>query len=352
MAFLVTFLALGFVIFVHELGHYLVARYVGVRVFEFSIGFGPKCFGKKLGNTHYFLRLFPVGGYVRLAGMDDTETVSYPKEESYLNKSPKARMAIILAGSCVNILSGFIFFLLFAFCFGVPKLLPVVSMVVEGSAAQQAGLQMGDRLVEFNGVPIKDVRGDFIQPISHSAGKSCQVTYMRDSLVSTVDIVPRLMEPGQEARIGVVLSSKRSSLQLKSSLVYAVKQVTFYTTLVFKSLNMLISGKAAIKDLAGPVGIVQMAAFQFDQGLLVFLHFMAIISISLGVVNLFPIPALDGGHFMFLLVEQMTGKPIPQRIYQTISGVAMAILLLLMVFILFNDFLSWGQRASFFRSLL
>ena len=351
MGVFITVLGLGCVIFVHEMGHYLAALFVKVRVYEFSIGFGPKLVVKRWRDTDYALRVLPLGGFVRLAGMDDSEDDQCTDEDSYQTKSVFSRMFIIVAGSVVNILFGFVFFMCVAFCFGIPVLSPVLSSVLDGGEAHRVGMQSGDRILFVNGDIVYDVQRDFVERVKASEGQPLMITYERDSLRSQVRVVPKKMGSEKITRIGVMLSSTSEKWQFWGSIGYGFKQLSYYTVMVFKSLYYLFSGRASVKDLAGPVGIVQMATFQFDQGVMIFLHFMAMISVSLGVINLFPIPAVDGGHFMFLLYELITSKKASKRVYMTIQAVGVVLLLLLMVFVVMNDVINWSARSAFIHSL-
>lgn len=351
MGLFFTVLVLGFVIFIHEMGHFLSALWMKVRVYEFCIGFGPKIFSINRLNIDYSFRLFPLGGFVRLAGMDDTEGQICSEEENFNSKSVFARMLIILAGSAVNILFGFLFFVAVSFFVGIPSLTPVITSVVEGRAADIAGMKVGDKLLSIDSKKINNVSDDFVKYVASSQGKSLKIVYLRQNQKYSVNVKPDVLKNENVPRIGIVLDSKITKWSIIFSIKYGIKQLTYYSLMVFKSFTYLFEGKASIKDLAGPVGIVQMAAFQYEQGILVFLHFMAMLSISLGVINLFPIPALDGGHFMFLVYELIFSKKVPENFKANIQAVGMFILLFLMSFIIVNDVLNWTDRSALFESL-
>ena len=252
-----------------------------------------------------------------------------------------------------GLILGFIIYLLIAFFVGMASSSAIVEQVLKGSPASQAGLQVRDVLVSINQKPIKSVDRDVIPIIKESAGKSLAIGVLRDGKSLHVDVVPKLNQE-QVAQIGVRFSVSQS-LENRFNPIASIKdasQKTVFSMLqIFKTFEMLFQKKASIKDLAGPVGIFQVASEQFSQNLLAFLFLMAFISISLGVINLFPFPILDGGHLFFLIIEAIFRKPIPKKVETIFNYAGFAALILLSVFVLFNDVINWQERSELIRQM-
>ncbi len=348
MTILITFLALNIVIFLHELGHMMMARQSGIGVLEFSVGMGPVVYGKKKGGTFYSFRLFPLGGFVKLAGFDDEEGHSSPPECNYYNKSLWARFKTISAGSVVNILSGFIVFFLIYAIVGAPRATSLIEKVIPDSPAFKAGLQTGDRLLEVNGKPVQNVEKDAIQVIHRSFGTSLSFLIERNGAPMSLSVTP----DGKKSRalIGIQLESKLERFNPLRSLQLGLSETMFHVKMVFISLKLLIFGKISVKEMAGPIGIVQFASFELQRSVFHFLKIIAIISVSLGVINLFPFPILDGGHIMLLTLEGLRKKPLSKKWVVAINNIGAVCLITLMVLVLFNDIKHWSERTTFLKN--
>ncbi|NQY74792.1 MAG: RIP metalloprotease RseP [Candidatus Margulisbacteria bacterium] len=352
MTFLITIFALGLVIFLHELGHMLMAKRAGIGVYEFSVGMGPKVVSRQWGETLYSLRILPLGGFVKLAGLDDDDHHQAPADKNFNSKSIMARFLTISAGSIMNIILGFTIFVLMFTFIGVPRVNNVVKNVLKDSPAQSVGLQSGDIFLEINDHPITLPKRDIINTIHHSAGKPLKILVERQGNEQTLFITPKANDMNPEiGLIGIVLDATITRYNPLKSIQLGAQETYTRVRLVFVSLSMLINGKAGLKDMAGPIGIIQIASFQLHQNFLSFLDIMALISISLGVINLFPLPVLDGGHLVLLLVEAVRKKRLNKKWENAINNIGTAILIALMVIVVINDVINWESRVGLLKSL-
>lgn len=343
MEILITIFCIGIVIFIHELGHLIAAKKAKVGVSEFAVGMGPKLVSFNWDGTMYSLRIFPIGGFIKVKGMDDDDACAI--EEDYREKPLLHRMAIIVAGSYMNIVLGFLLFYLIGLMIGRPELTASIQQVLDNYPAQSVGLSVGDKITSLNGIPVKDVTRDFILPIQSSNGQTITVGYMRDGAVFTKSITPVLSTTDQYM-IGISFKVDTRSLSLLTAMPYAADRTLSTITGSLSGLKLLILGQVSIKDLAGPVGLVQIASSQLSQSIVAFVGLIAFISISLGVINMLPIPALDGGHFLLLLIEGIRKKPLDKRVEALIHNTAMIVLLLFMSVIIFNDVINWNDRIE------
>lgn len=336
---------LGVLIFVHELGHFLVARKVGVKVLTFSIGFGPKLLKKVVGETEYAISAFPLGGYVRLLGDDPKEPVDQGEvHRSFLNQSVPKKMAIVFAGPFFNLLLAWVVFIAI-FMMGVPVLTAEVGEVQEGSPAYHGGLQAGDVVLEMDGKKVnqwEDIRG-FLQA---TEGRETTLVVDRGGQKITVKVFPALKEtknifgePQMQWLIGVspkgtVITQRYDPL---TSIYLGTKRTVEITELTIVGIVKLLQGKLPAKTIGGPIMIAQMAGQQASQGFLNVLVFVAILSINLGVINLLPIPILDGGHLVFFAIEGIMGRPVSLRKREVAQQIGLFILIFLMLFAIYND---------------
>lgn len=350
MSFFITIFALGFVIFIHELGHMWSAKRFGIGVYEFSIGMGPKIFSKKIEETEYSLRAFPFGGFVKLAGLDEDDGESVDDSLNFKLKPLWQRSVVIAAGSIMNLILGFFIYSLVFSTQGVPESTATIVSIVDGSPAQEAGLLANDEILSINGQDLSGKGAALVKLVSQSDGSKLSIEFLRDNETRSAVITP---EPsGSGYVMGVALDVVYQRLNPISAIGKGITVTAQQVGLVFKSLGMLFSGGASLKQLTGPIGIVQFASFQFGESLSQFLNVMAMISISLGVINLFPFPVLDGGHLVFLGIEAIRRKPVSQKVEILISNVGAAILITLMVLVVFNDIRFWQFRSDFFKSLM
>ena len=349
MSFLITIFCLSFVIFIHELGHLLAAKWGGMAVPEFSVGMGPKLVGFKYKETTYNIRLFPVGGFVKLAGLDDSDQDFQP-ERHFQNRPIINRIITISAGSVMNVLLGFLIFVGIVLFVGVPETSSRISSVVDGSPAFSAGLTHGDTLIKVNGNTILDVYRDFIETVQQSQGP-IEIVFQRGSSLETRVLDPYFDPEYQVNRIGIQLESINQRIIGFKTLQKAGELTLKSVSLLYLNIQYLLEGKATLNDLSGPVGIVQIARFQLAQSIVNFFNILAFISITLGIMNLLPIPVLDGGHLMFLFFEMITGKSVPKNVTVIISNIFALVLIFLMGIVVVNDFRFWGERDAVLQTL-
>lgn len=336
MGILLAILIFGFIVFFHELGHFILARKNGIDVDEFWIGMGPTLLHKKVGNTDYCLKLLPLGGAC-VMGEDEVDDLT---PGSFNSKSPLQRISVIAAGPIFNFILAFVFALFFICILGIDK--PIISGVVEDSPAAVAGLQAGDRIVEMGNKRIHIFREVSLYNQFHQ-GETMEVTYEREGKKETVVITPVADETGYYL-MGVT-SSGYSKGNVFEIIGYSVYEVKYWIDMTLESLGQLITGKVGVDQLSGPVGVVDVVDSTYkeskDSGTLVvvlnLLRIALLLTANLGVMNLLPIPALDGGRLLFLFVELIRGKRIPPEKEGYVHMIGMVLLLMLMAFVMFND---------------
>lgn len=350
MSFIIAIIALGIVIFVHELGHMLAAKKSGIGVLEFSIGMGPKVWSKKSKETNYCIRAFPFGGFVKLAGMDDEDGQECKPEENFYKKPIINKFATIVAGSLTNIVFGFFVFLILYTIVGVPGIGNSIDSIVPDSPAEIVGLQPGDKILYVNEKKVQQAELDIVKQIHNSNGNLVNLRYERNNNNYNVAITPKASEKNPDTfLIGITLSSQiRRYNPIKATYLSAVETYESMR-LVFTSLGMLISREAGIKDMLGPIGIVQLTSSNMSKGVYNLFFIIALISINLGVINLFPFPVLDGGHLVFIILEAIRRRPLNKKWETIINNAGAALLIALMAFIVINDVLNWKNRTNLFN---
>ncbi len=329
MSWFIAFLVLSILIFFHELGHYLAARAVGVYVEVFSIGFGPRLASfKAFGNEWRFSAIF-LGGYVKMKGQDDSDpTKKNFDPDSYNSKTPLERIFILLAGPLANFVIAYFFF--FAIALGGPVALePVIGEVVKDSPAQKAGLQKNDRIIAINGKKVR-TWSEMAKIVASSNG-ALEFQIQRGGYIEFKTITPELRDATNEFNekikrrmIGISSAgvTKRLDLGVLESMQRAWEKTVWASTMIFKGVQKLITGDVPAKELGGVISIVKITADASEAGWMAVLFFAALISVNLGVLNLLPIPALDGGHIMFNIYEMITHKePSEEMLYRlTVAG--------------------------------
>ncbi|MBQ8003030.1 MAG: RIP metalloprotease RseP [Clostridia bacterium] len=331
---IVTILAFGIMVMLHEAGHFFTARAFGVTVHEFSIGMGPCIFKWGKGETQYSLRLLPLGGYVKLEG--EEEESDNPK--AFSNISPIKRICILVAGAAMNILLGFLCFVIVNGAYPI-KQVPVISNVLENSAAEQAGLMVGDEIIKLDNTRVH-THSD-IALFMMKEPEVVKVTYVRDGERNYVELSP-YRENGQ---LLIGFQSTLKKLNFAQVWEYSYYDTCYVVKAVATSVKMLFTGEAKVSDMSGPVGIVQVvddtAESAKDYGvkamLMQILMLFAMISVNLGVFNLFPFPALDGGSIIFAFIELVTRKKLKQEVLGYINLIGLALILALGVFVMYSD---------------
>ena len=324
----------GVLVTVHEFGHFITAKMTGMRVDEFAIGFGPKIYQQKDGETLYSLRAIPLGGYNKIAGMDPDD----PVEPNAFNSKPiPARMLVILAGALMNFILPIILFSGIFMVEGRMQLVnePVLGNVVNEMAAARAGLKAGDRIVTIDGKNV-ETWTDVVLNLRKAGTEEITLTAERNGVLQTYKMTPMFDKDAGRPLIGVSPKFSKESLGFFGS----IKEGFIYTKNIGLSmvsgLYKIVSGNAPA-DVAGPIGVAQMAGQVAEKGLLPLMNFVAFLSINLGVINLLPLPALDGGHFVLLLLEALRGKPLGGKAMTNIQMVGVALILALTVFSTFKD---------------
>jgi len=345
---------LSILIFFHELGHFLVARRLGVKVLKFSLGFGPKLIGRQIGETEYLISVFPLGGYVKLLGEDPTDMAA-PEDEarSFSNQSVGRRMAIVAAGPVFNLLLAFLIFMAI-FSIGFPNLSSQIGDVQKDSPADRAGLKTDDTVIAVEGKPV-EFWDEIKEAVQQYGGKEITLTVEREGARRTLRLTPEekeaknlLGDPIKEWRIGV---SPKGSFKTKrydplTAMVMGAKRTIEVTGLTVLGIVRLVQGRLPASTIGGPILIAQMAGQQASAGLLNIAFFIAILSINLGVINFLPIPVLDGGHLFFFMIEAVMGRPVSLKKREIAQQVGLFILIALMFFAFYNDIMRFFKPGS------
>ena len=351
MSFIVALFVLSALVFFHELGHFTVARFLGVHVEVFSIGFGKKLYSKMIGKTQWSISAIPLGGYVKMKGQDDTDPTKRSYDtDSYSSKQPWQRIIILLAGPFANFLLAF--FLYFAIAnLGVPKLLPYVGEISKNTPAYEAGLQKNDKIIRINN---KEIRywEEIGRQINESAGDAV-LEVERNHQMVTLRLTPKLIEDqnifGETVTrriIGISPSGKQTTVYFGfiDGTAYALEETKKASLLIIQSVQKLLTGVVGADQVGGVITIVDVTAQASHAGLTSLLFFAALISVNLGVLNLLPIPALDGGHIIFNLYEWIRKKAPSEIVMYRMTVAGWGILLGLMLLGLYNDINRlWGN---------
>ena len=337
---------LGLLVFVHELGHFLVAKRAGVAVTTFSLGFGPLVFGIKRGGTDYRLSAIPLGGFVRMVGEHPGEEVA-PEDipRSFSHKPVGWRLAIVAAGPVSNVLFALVTYFLLLLVWGLPSLTTEVGDVVAGQPAALAGVAKGDKVLAIAGQPVEHW-GDMVGLIQAAQGRPVEVLLERNRRQVTVSLTPQPVEvknifgePATVYRVGIVSSGKSVVLDVGPGQAARLALERTYAAgeLIVLSVVKMFERKVSVDSLGGPIMIAQVAGEAARQGLAPLLDLAAMLSVNLAILNLLPIPALDGGHLFFFTWEALTRRPVRLAVREKAQQVGMALLLLLMVLIFYND---------------
>lgn len=343
VAFLVV---LGILIFFHEFGHFLVARLFGVGVEKFSLGFGPRLVGWKRGITDYRLSLIPLGGYVKMVGEEPDEAL--PPEMiplSFTHKHVLKRILVVFAGPFFNVVLAMLIFWVIALSSGVLILKPSIGSVKEGSPAQAAGFRSGDVVTAIDGVPVETWEA-MADRISHSDGRRLEIAVERAEGPVVLTVSPELVRTrnllGEDIKryvIGIGTAGETYSRQLDvfQALGESLRQTWGIVELMVMIVAKLVTGGISIDTVGGPIMIAQMAGDQAKAGIVSLFQFIAVISVNLAVINLLPIPVLDGGHLLFFAIEAVKGRPVNLKVREIAQQVGMVILAMLMILVFYND---------------
>lgn len=338
MKFIIAILMFSIIILFHELGHFLLAKKNGIRVNEFCLGLGPTLFGVTKGETKYSVKLFPFGGACMMEGEDGESE----DQKAFGQKSVWARISVVAAGPVFNFIMAFVFAVILLSCIGIDR--PVVSETIEGYSAQAAGIQKGDVIVKINQKKIHFYREVSMYTFFYP-GETLEVTYQRNGEEKTAVIEPKLDEKSGRYMIGIKAQAQRERGGFLTNLKYGAHEVGYWIWTSLQSLKMLVTGKVSLNELSGPVGIVKTIGDTYDASkqdgifyiFLSMLNFSILLSANLGVMNLLPLPALDGGRLIFLILEAVRRKRVDPEKEGMVHFVGIMILMGLMVLVMFND---------------
>jgi regulator of sigma E protease len=347
-------IVLGILIFFHELGHFLMAKVFNVGVEKFSLGFGPRLIGKTIGITDYRISAIPLGGYVKMVGEEpDAEVDPSNIPISFLHKHVFKRILIVGAGPLFNLFLTVLIFFGLLWYSGIPILKATIGDVNENSPAFEAGLKKGDQVIAINNHPV-EYWDEMAHEIVNSNGKALSFTIQRHQEHFSVSIKPEIVtskdifgEDIQRYIIGVAAAEdiQQKDLNIIEAGRESIIQTYYYTEITILSIVKMVEGKlSAEKNIGGPFKIAELAGQQARKGISQLLQFIAALSINLAILNVLPIPVLDGGHLLFFLIEAIIGRPVNIRMREIAQQAGLFLLILLMIFAIYNDI------SSFFSS--
>ena len=330
---------LGVIVFIHELGHFIFAKKAGIYVYEFSIGMGPQLFkwNRKNDETDYCLRLFPIGGFVQMAGEEIEDDPDIPKDKKFGVKKFSQKFMTVIAGIMMNFILAIVLLFIVGLVNGAPQNKPIVGDIEENYPAYTSGLKEGDQFLKINGKNANTSDKLTLQ-LQANNGEKITAEVLRDGEVKTITLNPKLVKvDGKETyKYGfqIVDEVKHGFV---ASLEYAFsKTISLLHQMVFV-IFYLITGQLSVTSLAGPVGIYDVVGDAANAGFINLVYLTAFISINVGFINFLPIPAFDGGRILFLIIEKIKGKPVDPKLENTIHAIGFFLLIALMILITYND---------------
>ncbi len=365
MTFIWAVVLFGLLIFFHELGHFILAKILGVKVLKFSLGFGPKILGRTIGETEYVISAIPLGGYVKPLGEEAGEEIPEEDKKRAFNYQPVwKRGAIVVAGPVFNLVLAFLIFTVFLglkLPVAIPNLDSItttIETVMEDSPAMEAGLKSNDTIISIDGSSVHEWN-EMADIFSKNPGKELQLRVRRGESLIDMSVTPgpteARNEKGEDIIVGRIgISKKMDARVIQSDSLFdapfkGMDAVYGWCVLTLEVVVKLFTGAVSAKQIGGPILIVDAAAKAASVGAFTYFNFIAIISINLAILNLLPVPVLDGGHVLFLAIEAVRGKPLSEKIMMAANKVGMALLLLLITFVFYNDIIRivvpWVQRT-------
>ena len=317
------------VIFIHELGHFAVAKFVGIKVNEFAIGMGPKLFQSKKGDTEYTLRLLPIGGYVKMEGEDE----SSDDPRSFNNVSVLSRIGVVIAGAMMNFLLAIVVFGIVSYGIGMPT--NQIKETVAGSPAEIVGIKEGDTIKSING-QVTNTWNKIVRSINKADPNSeMEIEISRDGKTELISLKPIVKDGNSIIGIG-----PKTEQSITSAIRGGFEKTGEFLGLMFEFISMIFKGKVSTDDLSGPVGVISVIGEAAKMGIYDVLYLLGFISVNLGFFNLLPIPALDGSRVVFLLIELVRGKPIDPNKEGFIHFIGFILLITLMLVVTYRDIIN------------
>lgn len=344
--FFIFLLILGLLIIVHEFGHFIVAKRLGVRVEKFSFGFGKRLLSKRRGDTEYSINLIPLGGYVKLAGDSLEEFKNNPDE--YLSKKPSERARIIFFGPLLNYILGFVCFWLIFFI-GYPTLTTKVGGLIEGFGAKDAGMQVGDQVIAVDGKRV-NFWEDLQKAIkSRKTATTVLLSVVRDNKKHEIEVKIKEKQLddalGQKRSVGLIgITPKDEIIKVRhgflKSFVLGINKTLDLTMMTYQALWRMVTGKLSMREsITGPLGIFYITSKAAHLGAIALLHLVAVLSVSLCIFNLLPLPVLDGGHIALLAIEKIRGRQLSVKVERVITQIGFTLIVSLALFATYNDLL-------------
>jgi len=335
---------LGVIVLVHEFGHFIFAKIFGIYVYEFAIGMGPKLFHwkSKKGETEYSIRAIPIGGFCSLAGedLDSDDKEKIPQDRRLQSKPVWQRFLVMFFGAGNNFILAFLILFVVALGWGAVSSKPIVTELVADNPAEQAGIKVGDHILEINGHKIKTSDDISIYLQVEEKSKPITFTIKRNDKKLDIDVSPKKEDVDGSTiyRVGIISEGKVEK-GFVASIKYAFTKMGALFRQMLITFKGLFTGGLSLKQMSGPVGIYNIVGTQADAGFQNVLYLIALLSINVGFINLIPFPAFDGGRIVFLLIEKIKGSPVKPETENKIHTIGFILLLALMIYITFNDIL-------------
>ena len=344
---MITIIAFIFVfsilIFFHELGHFIAAKASGVRVYKFSFGFGPRILGFTKNQTEYLICLIPLGGYVKMAGemgqkdVKETSEEEVPEEQRFDKKTLGIRALIVALGPFMNIATAVVIFSLIFFVNGIPVVTNYVSTVNENGPAEQAGILPEDKIIAIDSIEMEDPN-KIANTINKSSGEELQITLDREGEIIDVFVIPKYDDDYKKRLIGITFEVYVEKINIFSAFSKGLIATGNIIKLIFTNIIEMITGKVPL-EIAGPLGIAQMTGEAAKLGFVNLLYFTAILSIFIGIFNLLPIPILDGGQIIILVIEKLRGKPLEAEKINFMYLIGISLMIIIFVIATYKDIL-------------
>lgn len=333
-------IVLGVTVFIHEFGHFIFAKKSGIYVYEFSIGMGPKIFKHKRKNdeTEYCIRLFPIGGFVAMAGEDIEVDKSIPDEKQMFNKPWHNRFLTVIAGVMFNFLLAIILLIIVALNVGVPENKNKIVELDKKYPIYKTNIKVGDTVTKVNNVKVRN-QDMLMLELAVNNGKTVNITVKhKNNKIETIKVKPKKIKQGKQIgyKYGLALENKVNK-GIIPSLKYGFTKVFDLLEQMAKIILYLITGRLSLSNLSGPVGIYNIVGESAKAGFINIIYLIAYLCVNVGFINLIPLPAFDGGRAFFLLIEKITGKKVNPKVENTIHTIGFVLLMLLMVLITYND---------------